>query len=369
VLVAMMVASVLTGLPGGMIADRLGPTHGLALGSWARAAVACGALVAFQAPGGAIIVALAYSAASQVFSAAELACIRHLDGARPARGHAILVILQYAGQGVGLFLLAPMLYFLGGIAAMVAGAVVFYAAVGLLAVWLALHAPRSESVARAKGDVSLGPTLRLFGQEPSAAYAAGVLTFFELVLKAMVVAIPVLIASELHLGHAAIGSLAAATIAGGVAGFWWAATMRPAQSEEIMRPLMLGTIVAAGLLAVASHASLDDLPGALVVAGLAPLGATVGLCLTLAPIAARAVLTHRAPIDHQARVFATQGFGTNVVVMFPLALAGIGTELAGSGATFWFLGITGLLALAALETLLSRTSARELPAPAFEPID
>jgi hypothetical protein len=252
---------------------------------------------------------------------------------------------------------------------MVIGAMVFYAAVGVLALVLASTNGAGQANARTGHDISLGPTMRLFAEEPPAAYAAGVLTFFELVLKAMVVALPVLIASELHLSRSAIGLLGGATVAGGLAGFWWAATMRPSQSENLMRPLMLGTVVAAGLLALASHMPFDDLREGVAVIALAPLGATVGLCLTLAPIAARAVLTHRAPVDHQGRVFATQGFGTNLVVMLPLALAGIGTELAGSGVTFWLLAITGMLALAAFEMLLARSPEPLALEPAFERAD
>lgn len=369
VLIAMMAASVLTGIPGGMIADRLGPGAALATGALARAAVVAVAFISLGTPAGAIAIALAYSTASQVFSAAELAFVRELDAARPARGHALLVVFQYAGQAAGLMVLAPILILVGGVAVAVGGALVLYVVAFGLAAWLAAVQPGAEPDGLPHRSLSLGPTLRFFGAEPTAAYAAGVLTFFELVLKAMVVAIPVFLASEMHMGRPALAVLGGMTVSGGLAGFWLAAVMRPRQSEALMRPLMVGIVIVAGLLAIASHAAFDDVLHVVLVACMAPLAATVGLCLTLAPITARSVLTQRAPLHHQARVFATQGFGTNVVVMIPLALAGIGTELAGSGATFWLLALTGMGAVAAMELLLVRVPGQLALEPAFEPVD
>lgn len=348
----MMAASVVAGIPGGMVADRLGPVRGIATGAWARVAITVAAAFLLTGPVGAIVIALAYSVVSQVFSAAELAFIRHLDAARPARGHAVLVVLQYAGQALGLLVLAPLLFWLGGTGLMIAGALVFTTATAGVAMPLLVAGRFSQHAGKhERMTVSLMPTLRFFGSEPLAGYAAGVLTFFELVMKAMVVALPVLAMRELRLGDASVILLAGGVVVGGAIGFLWAANMRPTRSESLMRPMMIGVSLVAFLLALSGNNMLNGTEEPVLTTGLLPLAVAVGLCLTLAPIAARAVLTDRAPIGHQARVFATQGFGTNVAVIVPLAIAGAGTELAGAAATFWLLAVLGAASVLAMELL------------------
>ena len=64
--------------------------------------------------------AFVYSAASQVFSPAELALVSTIRRERPAGAHASLFALQFGGQIVGAF--APALFWAGGTGAMLAGA-------------------------------------------------------------------------------------------------------------------------------------------------------------------------------------------------------------------------------------------------------
>lgn len=356
VLVAMMAASLVLGVPGGVLADALGPARGLAFGAWARLFVIAAALFAIDSAGPAIVIAFTYSAASQLFSSAELAFIRVLEEKRPARGHALLVVLQYGGQGAGLFLAGPALYYLGGEVAMVLGALVTYAAVGFLTLaMLWRQQEQMVSVPRCERKwVSLRPTLRFFAMDPAAAYASGLLAFFELALKGMAVAIPIFLFQELRLSHEELGALAAPTIAGAAAGFWLAGQMEPSQGHQVLRPLFAGMVALTGMLAVISQGLPLPAGAEIGLAGLVPVGAGLGVCLSLAPIGARAVLTHRAPAEHQASVFATQGALSNVAVILPLTVAGVGTEMAGTVTTFLFLAVAGGAMLIALELCLPR---------------
>jgi hypothetical protein len=352
----MMAASLVLGVPAGMLADRLGPGRGLAVGAWSRFAVIAAALLALHSPALAIAVAFAYSAASQLFSAAELALIRVIEEERPARGHALLVLLQYGGQGAGLFVAGPALYFLGGETAMILGAVVTYAVVGTLTLAMGCVQRNNGLCASAcnRPGLSLRPTLHFFASDPAAAYASGLLAFFELALKGLAVAVPIFLLTELRLDPAQLGALGVATVAGAAAGLWIAGELRPAQTRDMMRPLFAGMVALAGMLAVISQGLPMPAGAEIGLAGLVPIAAGLGLCLSLAPIGARAVLTHRAPLEHQGRVFATQGMLSNVVVIVPLAVAGVGTEVAGTVTTFLFLAIAGAGMLVALEYGLPR---------------
>ena len=370
VLVAMMAASLIAGIPGGMLADRLGPVRGLIGGSWARVLVTAAAVLLVANPVVAVGLALAYSIVSQVFSSAELAFIRHLDAARPARGHALLVVFQYAGQSAGLLIFAPLLHLAGGTQLMFAAAFACYLVVGILSLCLRIGPVAGPARVVARTGISIGPTLRFFGTERWAGYSAVVLTFFELVVKVMVVALPVLAIEEMGLGKPALGILGAAAIAGGGVGFIWAANMRPARAEEVLRPMMVAVDATSALFATASHGFLNGAGETGILTGLVPLALVSGLTLTLAPIAARAVLTGRAPIEQQARVFATQGFATNLAVVIPLALLGVSTEVAGAGTTFWLLAVVGAASIAAFELLGSPAPAPELvpQRPSPEPV-
>ena len=122
VMVAMTVAAIALGPFGGSAVDRLGPRLALPAGAVLRL-LAIGCAVAVLGHGEyAWAAAFVYSAASQVFSPAELALVSTIRRERPAGAHASLFALQFGGQIVGAFAFAPALFWAGGTGAMLAGA-------------------------------------------------------------------------------------------------------------------------------------------------------------------------------------------------------------------------------------------------------
>ena len=366
VFVAMMAGALLFAVPAGIGIDRAGAGVGLAAGAWLRVLVAGVALAFADSAAGMFFVAFAYSGVSQVFSNSEMAMVHALQGERPARGHAALLVLQYAGQGAGLLVFAPILYYFGGHVAMVGGAAVVFAGVGLLASFVGKRA-RVERSARA--GMSLMPALRLLRDDHSVAYASGLLIYFELSLKAMIVAIPILAFRELDLGVTAVTGLLLAGGTGALAGIWVATTqLGPEGAGRLARPVF-ASIVALTFMLTIFASGVPWVPGAAIdVAGLVPVAAGLGLCAALAPVCGRAVLSGHAPGTQQARVFATQGVLSDLVVVLPLAIAGIGTSVAGTGTTFLFLAVVGFASLLCLEYGLPRFRREEL-ALAMQPID
>jgi len=366
VFVAMMAGAVLAGVPAGIAIDRAGAGSGLAIGAWLRVLVAALAVFLAGSTAGAFMVALAYSSVSQVFSNSEMAMVHALQRERPARGHAVLLVLQYAGQGAGLVLFAPALYYVGGPAAMLGGAAGVFAAVGLLALFVAR---RTAVGKRARTGVSLMPALRLLRDDDSVAYASGLLIYFELSVKAMVVALPILAFRELDLGVTALTGLGLAGATGAFTGIWMVTTqLGPDGAARLARPVFASIVALTATLAVFAN-GVPLVPGAAIdVAGLVPVAAGLGLCAALAPVCGRAVLSRQAPATHQARVFATQGLLSDLVAVVPLAIAGIGTSMAGAGTTFLFLAVVGFASLLCLEFALPRFRREEL-ALAMQPID
>ncbi|MDZ7728831.1 MAG: hypothetical protein U5Q44_11895 [Dehalococcoidia bacterium] len=60
-------------------------------------------------------VAFLYSAASQLFTPAEMALVNSLRRGGSGGIHSSLQAQQYVAQGMGMVALAPALYFLGGL--------------------------------------------------------------------------------------------------------------------------------------------------------------------------------------------------------------------------------------------------------------
>lgn len=361
-----MAGALLFAVPAGIAIDRAGVGAGLAAGAWLRVIVAGLAGFVAGSTEGAFLVAFAYSGVSQVFSNSEMAMVHTLQGERPARGHAVLLVLQYAGQGAGLLLFAPALYYIGGPGAMVAGAAVGFAGVALLASFAGRRVPVERSERR---GMTLTPVLRLLRDNEPVAYASALLIYFEFSLKAMIVAIPILAFQELELGMAAVTGLLLAGGAGALAGLWLAAAQPgPEGAGRLARPVFASLVALMLMLTIFAN-GVPLVPGAAIdMAGLVPVAAGLGLCAALAPVCGRAVLSGHAPGTHQARIFATQGLLSDLVVVLPLAIAGIGTSVAGASTTFLFLAVVGFASLLSLEFGLPRLRRGEL-ALAVQPVD
>ncbi len=362
VFVAMMVSAVALSLPGGALADRLGPVRGMALGAVLRFAAIAFGLALIGHPQHAWVIALVYSAASQVFSPAELAMVGALQPRRPGRTHAALLGFQYAGLALGGFALAPALYLLGGTAAMAMGALVCYAAVTVVALWLErrLRSTSADFRVPPRQAFALGRTLRFFRHEPRAAYAAGLMAFGEMAMKSSLVAVPFYFRDELQSGQGEVVTLVALGLLGSVLGFFWtrrALTLgRAPWAMRLVLGLTVVALLALGGLGVGLGTLVESLPivdggfrAEVNFAVAVPAALVLGLCFSATPIGGRTVLTELAPLGQQARVFAAQAALTDLAIVLPLSLAGLGTEWAGARATFLAVGAIGLGVLLLLE--------------------
>ena len=93
-LVATTAASLLFGVMGGALADRIGPGRGMALGAVLRTGVIALCFFEFNAAAVGAGVIFAYSAVSQVYSPSEMAMVRVLCGKGRATPHSLGVALQ-----------------------------------------------------------------------------------------------------------------------------------------------------------------------------------------------------------------------------------------------------------------------------------
>jgi hypothetical protein len=366
VLAAKLAAAVLFGVPAGALADRMGSPRGLALGALLRlAAVGLTASVIGQSS---FIWAAAfwYSAGSQLFSSAELASVPLVREGTSARAHSLLMALQYAGQGAGA-VLTPMLFLLGGPPLMLLAAALTAALALLLACLFAMRTTGlyTRPPCDRQRPFSVGWAWRFFARERHAGYALGLLTFTDLATKAAPVAVPRYLTGVLGLnGQQALAALVVAGAGTGIALLWSVRGFSTLRAAELMRVALFGAVVAlisligltagvgeasesAGLAALASLAE-SPLAGFAVVL---PVALVLGFCLGIAPIAARAVLTDRAPAGQQARVFASQATCSHATVALPLMVAGFSTEYAGAQTTLAAIAVLGLVMLLLLELM------------------
>ncbi len=385
-LVAMMAASLLGGLPAGSFADRIGPAISIRIGAAGRAlAIAVALLVAtgtIPSPAVLLVAAIAfvYSATSQLYSPAEMALVAVVEGRRPARAHATLVALQHVGQGIGVAVIAPLMLWTGGVPAALGAAFALYLGVVLLAIAVSLQVHPTQGTALARHRYTLGDTFRYFTRDHSATHAALLLAFGEIAAKTMAVAVPIYVAHEMPLERMQQVALAATGVAGAGVGLLWAGRRLHHYSHvRVMRMTLMGTVTSLVALAVAGHALAGSvratrlpLPGSfgdvtdVSFAVAIPVAFLLGVCFAVGPIGARAVLTHTAPAGQQARVFAMQATFTDSLVIVPLMLAGAGTQLAGAWATFVFVALIGIGVLVALDTprlLGQREARRAVPVP------
>jgi MFS family permease len=379
IFVATLSASLLFGLPGGALADRIGPARALALGGLLRLSVISATLLIVHHHSWLWAAAFAYSAVSQAFTPAELALVARIRRGGTARTHSVLTVLQYAGQGTGMLVLYPALLLLGGPVAALSGAATLYVVVFGVALVLAVRMSRTRASWPALGrhGARLIGTFGFFRREPAAGYAVVLITFADMATKGAAIAGPRLCRSALGLtGHEEI-ALSALAAAGTVAGLVWATRwLTGAMAGRVMRLALIGiiasllTLVAiggtmdemaehtgVGVLGLLNHSSRANLLAA------APAIIVLGFFLAAAPIAARATLSDTAPRDQQARVFACQALISHAAVLLPLLLAGAGTQVAGPRVTLLAIGVVGMVLFVALEAARMRRTT-----PSLQPV-
>lgn len=361
-LIATTAASLLFGVMGGALADRIGPGRGMALGALLRTAVIVLCCVRFNAPALAAGVIFAYSAVSQVYSPSEMAMVRVLCGKGRGAGHSLGIALQYAGQGAGMLVLAPLLFFLGGAQGMLIGASVAGLALSAITVGLSLrHGP---PVRVPKGDhSSLRDSLRVFKRSAMARDALAVLAVQTMIVQGIVVALPLYLRNDISLGEEWGLFLVAPGALGVVAGLAWsAAAVTSEVSQRVMRLALVSMVVGVFALAALDYGlsavltitrfgpliDLEaDLNTTIIVAF--PVAFLVGCAVTLALVSARVALTAAAPLAHQSRVFAVQATLTDAFVVLPLLLMGVGVEVAGARPVLAAMGVVGLATLVFIE--------------------
>jgi MFS family permease len=384
IFVAMLVPALLFGAPGGAVVDRIGPARGLATGATLRFAVVALAAAVLHGPSVAWVIAFAYSAVSQIFSPAEMALVRTLRKDAPGQAHSLLVALQYAGQGLGFAVLAPALWYVGGVNAMLGGAVLGFLVLAAISLFLASrlrNIPATEALP-ARGSFSFKDTVRFFRGEALAREAVTVLAVKTMVSQGIVVALPLYLSHDLGLGRSALIYLLLPGIAGVAAGLVWAApAVTKARAAWFMRASLLGLTVGVfalaaldyGLVAVFEYSRLQvlvhfdvSMNTTFVVA--LPVAFLIGLCLSLSQVAARVALTETAPLGQQARVFAVQSTLTETLIVLPLLLMGVGTQYAGARPTLAAIGLLSALAFVVIQRPRFQLAPRPTPRLILEPI-
>ncbi len=375
--IATLLPAIFLGFLGGAVVDRIGASRGFVLGPVLRLwAVAIG-LGMLGNPASAWFVAFAYAAVSQVAGPAEMAMVRTLRGSTPARAHSMIVALQYGGQGIGMLLLAPALYYLGGPQAIIAGACAFFALQVVLATVVALRVRTEPAAAPHPGRSAFSflDTVRFFHGEPLAREAVAVLAIKSMAAQGIVVALPLYLKHDMGLGASALFFLLVPGIVGTIAGLVWAGGSRTtsAHSRDTMRLSLLGICVSVFALAaldlsiriVFEYSQLPPIAQLGVTMNTTfvvalPVAFILGMALSAALVSARVILTERAPLGQQARVFAVQTSLTDALVVLPLLLLGVGAQYAGARPTLAAIGIVSTLALVAIARPRVPTPAPEL---------
>ncbi len=363
ILIAMVTASLLFGAPAGMLVDRIGAPRALALGGALRLAAIASALLVIGRPEYIAAAAFAYSAASQIFSPAELTLVRWIQPGMAGRAHSALLALQYGGQGLGAVLLAPLLFVVGGAPAMISGGVLAYVLV--IAIGVLLVARLREVPTRAPRRVAFAwsDAIGYFQRDPRATYAAGLLTFAEVATKCLAVALPFYLLDQLDLSTTQVGIIVALGLIGAFTGLGWTARSFTVHvAERPMRLTLAGTV--AGVLALAGfgwaihtaahHSDVDWIaslaaaanPGFLVAL---PVAVVLGLSFSVARIGARTVLSETAPPAAQGKIFAVQSAFADVLVIFPLIGVGAMAGYAGPRSALVLVAAIGALVFIFLE--------------------
>ena len=379
--VAMLLPSVLLGPLGGAIVDRLGPSRAYALGAALRAAAIIPGFLFLGDANLVWVVAIVYSTASQVFTPAEFALVHHVQGRLPGRTYSAITIAQYSGQAVGILVLAPLFYFLGGQAAVLGAVIVAFAVVavaGLEMVRRQVDASRPAALAGASH--AFRPVARFLLTDGRAFYAVVALTLAGVISRVLVVSLPAFIKDDIDLGSLGAAFVLVPGTLGIITGLVWASRLLTVgRAPAAMRTASLLLLAGLFTLAFVDHgltlAAQNTMPGPVrdaeawlntTAAVVVPASFLGGLGMIVAVMSARLVLAELAPAGAQGRVHAVQLAITESFLVIPVLVAGVATAMAGARITLAVVGILAVLTLFAME-LRRAPLVRPAPEPAAEP--
>jgi len=364
--IATLLPAAFFGVAGGAIADRVGPARGFMLGSALRFGVVALGIFFLHAPNSAWLIAFAYGTVSQISAPAEMALVRTIrPEERTGRAHSIIVAIQYAGQGIGMLAIAPVLYIFGGARLILVGSGIGFLGLTILTAALSLRLQdiAAEQLQPARDAFSFRAVTRFFRHEALARDAVTVLAIKSMAAQGILITLPLYVRHDIGIGREAVAFLILPGIVGALFGLVWTGGMlTPRRARSIMRLCLLGLIVGVfalasldyGITAVFEFSQIPPLVHFSVALNTTyivalPVAFILGTALSASVVAARVVLTETAPIGQQSRVFAVQSTLTDAVVVLPLLLLGVGAQFAGARPTLAAIGIVATLAFVAME--------------------
>ncbi len=362
--------SIVFGLLGGALADTLPLRWSLVGGAVARVAI-----VALMMPNAGdlptlFLLAFLFALVGQLVGPAESAALpRVVEPSWLARANALFVMAAVVGQVVGAVMLAPFIFKLLKERAVMAVVMLLYG-------WVAVVAARLGPLGR-REMVEEGPGLwqallmgwRVLGRSRAAFLALVYMTGAMTLLKVVVVLAPHYVQEVLGISTENVVFVMAPAAVG--AGLGLLLTPMLGRLIRIERAVVVGfgllvaALLALGLVVQLRGVIVENLDLGIgfverklgvssVITLTILLAAPAGLAGTMVLVACRTILNREAPLEAQARVFATQSAVADAVSLLPaLALGGMADLL---GARYVLVGAT-LVTLAAMGYVLGRAPA------------
>jgi len=363
--------SIVFGVLGGALADALPLRWSLVGGAVARAVI-----VALMIPNTGdlptiFLLAFLFALVGQLVGPAESAGLpRVVEPSWLARANALFVMAAVVGQVVGAVMVAPLLFKLLKERAVMAVVMLLYA-------WVAVVAARLGPLGRREMVGEEGPGLwqalllgwRVLGRSRAAFLAMIYMTGAMTLLKVVVVLAPHYVKEVLGIATENVVFVMAPAAVG--AGLGLLLTPMLGRLIRIERAVVVGfgllvaALLALGLVVQLRGIIVENLDLGIgfverklgvssVITLTILLAAPVGLAGTMVLVACRTILNREAPLEAQARVFATQSAVADAVSLLPaLALGGMADLV---GARYVLVAAT-LVTLAAMGYVLGRAPA------------
>lgn len=319
--------SILFGLVGGVVVDRLPKRLVLAVTGFLRALLV-GLLIPYGDDVGTIyFVTLLFYTVQQFWSPAEVAAVPALVRREQlSAANTLWNVTMLAGQVVGLVLFAPLtIKFLGATPVYVV-ATLLLAAGAVLVSAVSDLTERLPRLAGRRRSAGWGETLargwRFLRGDRVAFRAATELSLLASAMLIVAVLVPHLTEDVLDTSTENAVYLLAPAVVGLAVGLRTAPILARRTSNAALSAwgffLFVGALAALGFIDPI-RAVLWNIPPLVVFVLVAP---AVGLAISLVNVAARTVLHERAPLEVRGQVFATQSFLASLTSLVPMFAAG-----------------------------------------------